>query len=60
MFFGAFTTGSPVRGVKVEAGLVWYGMDASSAFGGITAAIATIIDSTGCHCNTTTQYFGKP
>jgi hypothetical protein len=43
--------------VKVAADMVSYRLDASSAFGGIVKASTWIIDSTGCYCNTTTQFF---
>jgi len=59
VFFGALTTGNAQRGVKVAADMVAYRLDASSAFGGIVMASTWIIDSTGCYCNTTTQFFGQ-
>jgi len=58
VYFGALTTGLSQRGINTRAGVVRYTLSASSAFGGIASTIATLIDSTGCYCGTTYQYFG--
>ena len=57
VYFRPLTTGNAQRGIKVSADLVSYRLDASSAFGGIVKMSTYIIDSAGCFCNTTTQFF---
>ena len=51
------TSGKPQRGVRVETGLVRYVISGSDVNGDITFALSEIMDSTGCLCNTTRQFF---